>query len=307
MIKSVSVINYLEERLDLELTGSHESTGIYVRSITGVGPNKANINTVSLASDDGSIFNSAKLEERNIVISLGFYQSTTLRNSIEDSRQKTYKYFPNKKPLTLIFETDNRYLFINGYVESNEPDIFSDEEGTEISIICPDPKFYDVEGGGHIEFGGVENIFEFPYSNESLVENLTEFGRLTHLKSRAITYNGEEENGILIVIHPKQATRNLSLVETETGDSISIDDSKIEQITGNSICPYDTIKISTIKGSKYAELTRSGETYNIINALGRNPKWFQLHKGDNYFTFVAGLNEENVEVYIYYSLAFSGI
>ena len=124
MIKEITVINHLGDVLTLELANPYK-TGIYVKSISGIGPGKANINTTDLASDDGSIFNSARSMERNIVMTLGFLLVPGVTSTIEDARQLTYKYFPKKKPLTFYILTDNREIYANGYVESNEPDIFS--------------------------------------------------------------------------------------------------------------------------------------------------------------------------------------
>lgn len=174
MIYAVRVINpFGDDPLDLVLTKSHIDEGIYIKSITGIGPESATINTTALAMEDGGVFNSARSDNRNIVLELGFYESEKLHNSIEDSRQKTYKYFPKKKQVQLVFYTDNRTSFITGYVESNTPDIFSKEESTQISIICPDPNFYSMKQTT-ARFGGVTGQFEFPFSHD-VVGKDTEF------------------------------------------------------------------------------------------------------------------------------------
>lgn len=178
MIKSVTVQNPFvgDDPLVLNLPSSHEEHGIYIKSITGIGPDKATINTTSLAMEDGGIFNSAKSDIRNIVITLGFYESSILHNSIEDSRHLTYKYFPKKKKVTLTFETDNRTLRISGYVESNEPDIFNKDETTQISIICTDPNFYDVDDMTYT-FGSANGLFEFLFENNTVNDDeLTSIG-----------------------------------------------------------------------------------------------------------------------------------
>lgn len=169
MIKKVIVTNYLGESIEFELRAP-EKTGLFIRSIDGLGPGKASINTTDIASDDGSIFNSARSEQRNIVLTLGCLIADGVTNSIETARQLTYKYFPKKKPLKFYILTDNRELEILGYTESNEPDIFTDDETTQISIICPDPLFYSAgEGGTHTTvFNGVDFLFEFAFDNESV-------------------------------------------------------------------------------------------------------------------------------------------
>lgn len=166
MIKKIIITNYLGESIELEL-GAPEKSGLFVQSIEGLGPGKSNINTTEIATDDGSIFNSARSIERNIVMSLAFVQAPDISESIEDIRHLTYKFFPRKKPLTFTVETDTRTLSAYGYVESNEPNIFSNSETTQISIICPDPLFYSA-GSEDTTFNGIDFEFEFPFDNNTV-------------------------------------------------------------------------------------------------------------------------------------------
>ena len=188
MVKSVTIYNPFEGDgpLVLNLSTSHEEHGIYIKSITGIGPEKATINTTNLAMEDGGIFNSAKANIRNIVLDLGFYESSILRNSIEDSRHLTYQYFPKKKKITLVFKTDTREVFTTGWVESNEPDIFSKEEGTQISVICPDPNFYSLDEDFTV-IGGIDGAFEFPFENNTVDDVLTYVSGLTNYDHEILT------------------------------------------------------------------------------------------------------------------------
>ena len=120
MIKAITVTTPKGESLKLTLANPEES-GLIVKSIEGLGPSKANINTTELATMDGSVYSSARTTERNIVLTLAMMFAPT----IEDSRQKTYHFFPVKGKVKLVIETDNRQVQTEGYVESNEPDIFS--------------------------------------------------------------------------------------------------------------------------------------------------------------------------------------
>lgn len=171
MIKKVIITNYLGESIELELRAP-EKTGLYIESITGLGPGKANINTTDIATDDGGIFNSARSEERNIVMKIGFMISEGVTESIEQARHITYKFFPKKKPIIFYILTDERELKCLGYVEENEPDIFSDRETTQISIICPDPLFYSA-GTNTTTFNGVDFEFEFPFENNTVDQDTT--------------------------------------------------------------------------------------------------------------------------------------
>lgn len=171
MIKRVIITNYLGESLELDLRAP-EKSGLYISSITGLGPGKASVNTTQLASADGSVFNSARALERNIVMTLGCMQVPGVTETIEDARQKTYKYFPKKQILEFYIETDNRKLYTYGYVESNEPDIFSNNEKCVISIICPDPLFYSAMNSSET-FNGIDFEFEFAFENNTIGEPIT--------------------------------------------------------------------------------------------------------------------------------------
>lgn len=301
MIKSLTVTNHMGESLTLELA-SPEKSGLVVQSIDGLGPSKATINSSELATFDGSIFNSARATERNIVIKLLMLDAPT----VEDSRQKTYRYFPVKKQIKLEIETTNRKVETSGYVESNEPDIFSNQESTQISIICHDPYFYD-SGDSSVAFSGAEPLFEFPFSNESATEPLIEFSSV-RLDSRAIvTYHGDADSGVLITIHATGSVKNIVLGNVGTKESMSIDTDKIESISGAPINNGDEIIISTIKGSKYAMLLRNGEYTNILGALNKDADWFQLTIGDNIFTYAADEGEENLMVTFAFNNAYGGI
>lgn len=162
MIKSVTVTNYRNESLTLDLSNPFD-IGINVRSIEGIGPPKGNINYTEIASGDGGVYNSARASVRNITMELGPMSTP----SVEENRHKIYKYFVLNKEVTLTFETDKRICQIVGYVEECEPDIFSDDETIDVSIVCPNPYFYSIDAGlGTVNFSGVVDEFEFPFENK---------------------------------------------------------------------------------------------------------------------------------------------
>lgn len=307
MIYSLAVTNYLGDRIKLEL-GRPENTGFLVKSITGLGPVKANVNTTEVATNDGSMFNSARLSQRNIVIQLAFVHSI-YGEDIEEIRQKSYKYFPIKKNVELIIETDNRYVRTIGYIESNEPDIFSKQEGTQISIICPDPCFYSAseDGNNVTDFYSIDPVFEFPFSNESLSEPLLIFGEIQIKTEGVITYHGDSEIGVMIYIHAIGPATNINIYNTETREDMSINTTKLEALTGKGIVASDDIIINTLKGEKSITLVREGKSYNILNCLDKNTDWFTLVKGDNIFAFTAESGVTNLQFRIENKVIYEGV
>lgn len=304
MIRSIIITNYLGQSIVLDMQNPAES-GLIIKKIEGLGPPTASINATETATFDGGLFNSARASTRNIVLTLGFLPNPT----IEDTRRLTYKYFPIKRKLSFIVITDNRIAEIYGYVESNEPDIFSEEETATISIICPDPYFYSLEGDGKntTVFSGIEPVFEFPFSNESLTESLIEVGSVMSLSERLIVYTGESEVGLLMTIHAIGKVGSITIYSILTDESITIDNAKIESITGSGIKKGDDIYISTIKGEKYIELVRDGVTTNIINAMDKNSSWFQLSKGDNIFAYTTDMGADNLQFKIENKIIYEGV
>lgn len=307
MIYSIVVTNYLGDRIKLEL-GKPDVSGFLIKSITGLGPAKANVNTTEVSTNDGSLFNSARLSQRNIVLDMVFI-NTVYGESIEDLRQKSYKYFPLKKSVELTIETDNRYVKTTGYVESNEPNIFSSQEGTQISIICPDPYFYSAgeDGNNVTNFYSIDPMFEFPFSNESLDEPLLVFGEIQIKTEGVITYHGDSEIGVMIYIHAIGPATNINIYNTETREVMRINTEKISSLTGKGIVASDDIVINTAKGEKSITLIREGVSYNILNCLDKNTDWFTLAKGDNIFAFTADSGITNLQLRVENKVIYEGV
>lgn len=302
MIKSIIVTNHNGESLKLDLFHPEES-GLIVKSISGLGPPKANINSTDLATADGAIYSSARASTRNIVFNLQFMFAPT----IEDARQKTYKYFPLKKKITIEVETDNRSLSTEGYVESNEPDIFSQEESTQISIVCVDPFFRDARPS-LVQFASVLPNFEFPFSNESLTDDLIEFGKIGLDTRSTLVYTGDVDTGILITIHAMGSVSGiLNIYNIETYENIKIDLSKIKTLTGSDYRSGDDIIISTVSGDKYVQVLHNGKYYNAIGIIDKLANWFQLTVGENIFNFTVTNGVENLSITFEYRNAYGGI
>ena len=304
MIKSVTITNHLDESIKLDLFNPEES-GFIIKNIEGLGPVKANINFKELATNDGAIDNSARLSSRNIVMSLQFMESPT----IEETRLKSYKYFPIKRNIKFLIETDSRICETIGRVETNVPTIFSNAEGCQISILCPNPYFYSAgeNGTNQTIFYGTEPLFEFPFSNESLTEDLIEFGSIENRTEGTIYYDGDAEIGITIQIHAVGEAEGLVIYNTKTREIMRINDDKLKSLMGSGIQAGDEITITTSRGEKGIYMLRSGVTTNILNSLEKPIKWFQLSKGDNTVAYTASAGLTNLQFRIENKVIYEGV
>jgi hypothetical protein len=303
MIKSVTITNDINESIKLELTRP-EKSGFIVQDIGGLGPVNATINTTKNATNDGAAYNSSSLDYRNITMQLVFMD--TPKETIEDIRYKTYKYFPINKPVRVLVETDKRLAEIEGYIEKNEPTIFSNKEFCTLSIICPDPFFYSLDTNETV-FYGVEPTFEFPFENSSLTDQSIEFGTIQNKTEQTVYYEGDSEVDVTIIMHATGDVSNVTIYNVSTREQMKLDTTRLEALTGSKIIAGDTITIKTRKNQKKITLLRDGKVINILNCLEKGTKWFKLKKGDNIFAYIADEGTTNLQFNIRNKIIYDGV
>lgn len=303
MIKSITIKRSTGESLEIELADP-EKSGFAISSIDGLGPTTVTLTTEKVAGLDGTLFSNALLSERQItmkVIPLFSYG-----NSVEERRLRCYKAFPLKRPFTLLVKTDTRYAYTTAYVKSIDPDIFSKTEVMNITLVCPDPYFYEYNatGGTLVTFNGIDDEFEFEFENDSLNEDMIEFGDIQTNPVRNIIYDGGIDVGITIHLHALGTATNFSFYNSLTKESMTLDTSKLP---GGSLIAGDDIIISTLRGNKTVTLIRDGEKSNVINSLGKKASWFKLTEGDNVFIYDAETGMTNIQVTLKYVTAYEGV
>lgn len=245
-------------------TNVTSDTGYVVNKIDGLGPVDADINTTEMVVD-GDNFNSARTGKRNIVFELEFFSN--VGDGIEGVRHHSYTLFPTKKPIFLEVETSGRTAYTQGYVEKNEPDIFTDREGNQVSIICPDPKWYDSNGTQMTEITtGTDTVIEY-------TGNVEVGGYL------AIEIGAD----VLAPVSEGVPAFTVSCV-SEDGDAqlfhIYTPYDEDEGITG--FVQGDIIVISSIPGNKYCIWTDTADAdHNALNLIDQNPDWITIKPGIN--------------------------
>ena len=143
----------------LELT---DNPNYNVVKITGLTPAGCTINTAAATGMDGEELNSIRINKRNITITI------IPEYPIEENRNALYRYFPEKKKIRLFYENGTRSVYIDGYVESMEIDLFVMRETFQISILCPNPFFVNTQETGVFSCVPEIPLLEFPYSAEDM-------------------------------------------------------------------------------------------------------------------------------------------
>lgn len=305
MIKSLTITNHLGDSIVLELARP-EKSGFVVKHIEGLGPVDAVVNMTDTATHNGSMYNSARLNRRDIVLNLGFLQIAG--ESVADIRRKSYKYFPLMKNVRILIETEKRTLVTDGYVQSNQPDIFSSEEGASIIIQCEDSFLYSPTNN-RTTFSGVEPLFEFPFENPSVSQRLIELGSIRNNVTKIVSYEGESEIGIDIDIRVMGEAGNITISNVTTSEQMFIDTTKLASIVGDGrgLLVGDNMLISTEIGKRSATLIREGRVHNIFNCIRRDSDWFTLAKGDNIFVYRDDSGKSNLRFEVINRIAYVGV
>lgn len=250
----------------IELTHDRKNYGII--SVQGLTRPPAQINTATAGTVDGAFYSSARLEMRNIVITVVPF------GDIEGNRQRLYDIFPlPHTPCTVYFANKNRSVRIQGYVETLEGDLFQNRETIQVSIICPRPYWQDLTTI-YTELSQTLARFEFPFSiTEPIpISEYTEYPVATVINS------GDVISGLVIHGSATGAVSGLMIYNSTTGQYIGFD---------YAFQSGDEITINTLSGSLSARLLRQGQTINLMQYLAAGSKWLKLALGENNFTFSA--------------------
>ena len=269
----------------LQLTGNEANYQIL--NIEGLNPPQAQINTTPIAGMDGAKFNSAKLQTRNVVITL------KINGDAEANRIQLYQYFPTKEQVTFYYSNSSRDVFIKGYVNSCEVNPFSQSEQMQISIICPQPYFKDIDEI-IADISNVTALFEFPFSideDEPIPFSSYEQNKVTNIFNEA-----DVKTGVIIQIDILEAVNDILIRNTSTGDTFELN---------YAFQAGDRVTINTNSGEKSVQLLRNGVTSNIFSAIVAGSVFLQLESGDNPLGYQVdnGANDEYVYiVFSFYSM-----
>lgn len=296
MIHSFTVTNHTGKSMECELTNPWKE-GLAVGSIDGLGPGQATVNVADISSKDGGLFNSARKGPRNIVITLIFVDHDTL--TIEDLRRKCYTYFPLKKQVKLKFTTSDgktyKHYLIDGVVESNEPTIFSQREGTTISILCPDPCFYTTDDQEQRFSVASDPAFTFEFSKVPSNNDELLMGIVVPYIVANLYYDGDSDTGAVFDItfktdveHTPSDPKKIRIDNSLTNTSSMFSLEKIKNIVSTMIEGFqgivagDRIILSTIVGEKTLTYIHEGIAYNVLGAIESTGSWLTIAKGLNY-------------------------
>lgn len=242
---------------------------------------------------DGAVYQGSVAEYRNIVLHL------TDINGYVDNRDALNRLFKEKSVGTLTFwEADAAPRKIDYYVESLNSTGEDPYREHQVSLICPDPFFYDINASSE-QMASWVGVFTFPFASPSTG---FVFGYKDNSLIKKIQNDFAEDNiGITIIMSCLGGVTNPSITHIETNSSIHIGHSgkPLNLVYG------DVVTITTATGNKHVTLTHEGVTSEINHFLTEDSVFIQLMRGSNSFGFGADSGVNNLTITIEYTYKYA--
>lgn len=331
MIKQVMIDNHYGESITIKLAdpenyaGQSDETGIFISEIEGLGPAKADINMGEVATQHGARFISSRAKTRDFIFHFLFFDVNGV--TAEECRLKIYKYFPLGEKITLQFKTGKRTAWTTGYVESIEPDIFSEQVGATVTVTSPSSwlNLTYPSIGLDYTFSNLDSLFEFEFEDpvSALPTGSINFGNIESRGRHPITYQGEAETGMKIRIIAKEGRYfvNPTIYNLETNEYIQIETDIVNEAYDPNWSPYDghyvacidgsAIEISTVSNNKYVryypDINDTTSYINVLSAFTMDSTWLTIHPGVNYFGYECEEGEFDVDIQITASILVGGV
>lgn len=296
MIHEIVATNSLGEKLSLDLEDPW-SSGIAVKEVTGIGPVKSEVSFEKFALIDGGLFKGVKVGTRNTVLTL-----IPIGESIEFGRQRIYEMFPVAETIDLQIRTDLKIAHLEFYVESVEPNIFSERQEIQISLISMNPFWRSsaMQTEHMVRFNAADPMFEFPEYSPAVPNQRLVFAeeRSDHL--RTINYTGDAPTGIVIVFSFKSTVTRLSIDNRTTGEGMSF-------AKAGMFYPNEQLIVDTRDGAKTITHRAGGRESHIAGIISAQSQWIRLYRGENVMSLEFDADPSAVDTTIEFETLYRGL
>jgi phage-related protein len=267
---SLTVENAKGEQLNLT-----QNPDYVITNIDGLHPPDAIINMMERAGHDGALFNSAKVNYRQLILDIA------INSNACENRNNLYRFFQSARPVRLIYNNELRGVYIEGYVQNAPIGFFQPKQTIQITIICPDPFWHstvNVEG----MTDGMEALFEFPFS---IPEGGIPFSEYYGGNAAHIWNPGTVESGIIMEIRATGAATNPRIYHQNTDTFFRVN---------TTLQSGDVLTIDTRPDHKKIQRVRSGATSNLIASRDLNSTWLIMDPGENVYILSAASGVGNL-------------
>jgi hypothetical protein len=254
---------------------------------TGIYDVSNNIHMSNNTMIDGAEYQGTVMQARNIVL--------VLKDVVNfaQNRDEISVLFAKDSIGKLTVKDEGHERQIEYYVESITSTATPDVRLTTISLMCPNPFFYDTSDTS-VLIANIVSVFEFPHA---FLEAGEEFSYISDERIKIIENDTAENNvGLTIIFTCSGIVKNPVITKVETMEKLSVGDEEkpFEVLTG------DGLVFTTTTGNKNVRLTRDGVTTDINEYLTYDSRFFQLSRGKNTFGYGAEENPDYLSIVIAY-------
>lgn len=244
------------------------------------------VNTVNISDNvmiDGGQYGGTTMAPRNIILTVKDI------DNYDTNRELIDQVFKKGSPGTLCVEEGTHKRICQYYVENVSSEVTPEFRNTVISLLCPDPYFYDTDS---ITVGISDLMSDFEFEHEFLQEG-EEFGHFNEERIGEL-YNesADDHIGLNITIAAEGEVTNPRITKIETQEFIQVgtDDYPLRMTYG------DELLIVTETGKKNVYL--NGESVNYL--LTEDSEFIQLSRGKNSIGYSALSGTSAISVNIVY-------
>lgn len=284
MAKKIICKNSLDEEMEFQYAMPFWLTGI-----EGLHKVEGTVSTVQSAFGVGEAYTGTTVKKRNIIIKGDIF------DNFKSRREQLERVFILKDLGTFYYYEDDIERKINYYVESLEISENGNPRTFNISLICDNPYFSDLEEI-FLSISQWEPKFEFPFSCPA---SGIEFSVKNQDELIYINNDTSIDYGLTIVIELSGTVKNINIINIVSRDELGIDGT----FNGG-----DRITITTHLNNKKITLLRSGVETTITNQLKFGTKFIQAPaKTNSAYRVSAGTGQDYLETTIFYNQYYEAV
>lgn len=256
---------------------------------SGLNPPSASLFTQKSPNRKGSKYNGSTLDERNITLTI------RLIGDIEGNRNALYDWVDTEQYIKVRYRNGLKNVYCEGYVEECPIDLFVEQEEVEVSIVCGDPYWKDLQEIA-TDISNTLSLFKFPFAidSEGVPFSVVRDSNTTRV------FNQGAETGIIIRIQCKGDIKDFAFFNAN-------DTTQIFRFNTTFSAGW-LVEIDTDSTPKICKaILPDGSTVNLVKYISGRPTWFKLRKGNNLFGYTADSGLDNADVTISFVNKYLGV
>lgn len=261
----------------------------FLKAIDGIYKVSNNIQRADNTNTDGSTYQGANTQERNIVIDVEVCEN------YQQNRDVLYKCFERDSEGTLTYEEGSVKREIDYYTESIDVDEKGVVRGATISLVATDPYFKDTQYSVAL-MASWQKVFKFPHK---FTKEKEELGTRRKELIKDVGNKGTVgRTGMVITLAALGTVTNPVINNITTGEFVKIN---------TELQAGDVLEICTETNKKNVYLTRDTKKNSINGYIDEDSDFIQLRPGTNTLRYGADTGVDNLNVTVEYKCKYTGV